>query len=57
MEASKEQRDWQAVKKNKAILDWVTIVDYSTQQSGFIRRRQVDTEQRFRLLNSIQYQQ
>jgi hypothetical protein len=57
MEARKEQRGWQAVKKNKAILDWVTIVDYSTQQSGFIRRRQVDTEQRFRLLNSIQYQQ
>lgn len=54
-EARKEQRLWQADRENKAVLDWVTAVDHSSQQSDFIRRRQAGTGQW--LLDSTEYQQ
>ncbi|KAK4232838.1 hypothetical protein C8A03DRAFT_39511, partial [Achaetomium macrosporum] len=54
-EARKEQQGWQADRENKAVLDWVTTVDYSSQQSDFIRRRQAGTGQW--LLDSTKYQQ
>ena len=54
-EARKEQQGWQADRKNKAVLDWVATVDYSSQQSDFVRRRQAGTGQW--LLDSSEYQQ
>jgi hypothetical protein len=54
-EARKEQQGWQAERENKAVLDWVTTVDYSSQQSDFIGRRQAGTGQW--LLDSREYQQ
>ena len=54
-EARKEQQRWQADRGNKAVLDWVTTVDYSSQQSDFIGRRQSGTGQW--LLDSTEYQQ
>lgn len=54
-EARKEQQRWQADQENKTVLDWVTTVDYSSQQSDFIGRRQAGTGQW--LLDAIEYQQ
>ncbi|KAG7289878.1 hypothetical protein NEMBOFW57_006255 [Staphylotrichum longicolle] len=54
-EARKEQQGWQTNRENKAVLDWVTTADYSSQQSDFIRRRQAGTGQW--LLDSTEYQQ
>ncbi|KAM0321343.1 hypothetical protein ACHAQA_010172 [Verticillium albo-atrum] len=54
-EARKEQQGWQADRENEAILDWLTTVDYSTQHSDFLRRRQEGTGQW--LLDSAEYQQ
>ncbi|KAK4205934.1 hypothetical protein QBC37DRAFT_162144, partial [Rhypophila decipiens] len=54
-EVRKEQKRWQADRENKAVLDWVTTVDYSSQQSDFIGRRQSGTGQW--LLDSTEYQQ
>ncbi|KAK4243163.1 ankyrin repeat-containing domain protein [Corynascus novoguineensis] len=45
----------EANQKNKAILDWVTTVDYSSQQRDFIGYRQAGTGQW--LLDSTEYQQ
>ncbi|KAK4244073.1 ankyrin repeat-containing domain protein [Corynascus novoguineensis] len=53
--ARKEQQGWQEDWENKSVLDWVTTVDYSSQQSDFIRRRQAGTGQW--LLESKEYQQ
>ncbi|KAK4248955.1 hypothetical protein C7999DRAFT_39939 [Corynascus novoguineensis] len=55
IQSRKEQQGWQADWKNKAVLDWVTTVDYSSQQRDFFRRRQAGTGQW--LLNSTEYQQ
>ncbi|KAL2197095.1 hypothetical protein P885DRAFT_77574 [Corynascus similis CBS 632.67] len=55
IQVREEQQGWKADWKNKAVLDWVTTVDYSSQQSDFIRRRQADTGQW--LLDSTEYQQ
>lgn len=54
-EVKKEQQRWQADRDNKAVLDWVTTVDYSSQQSDFIGRRQSGTGKW--LLDSAEYQQ
>ncbi|KAL2140845.1 hypothetical protein VTI28DRAFT_3172 [Corynascus sepedonium] len=54
-EARKEQQGWQADYENKALLDWVTTVDYSSQQRDFIRRQQEGTGQW--LLDSTEYRQ
>ncbi len=54
-QARKEQQRWQADWESKAVLDWVTTVDYSSQQSDFIRRRQPGTGRW--LLDSTEYQQ
>ncbi|KAH6700758.1 ankyrin repeat protein [Verticillium dahliae] len=54
-DARKEQQGWQVDREDKAILDWITTADYSTQQSDFVRRRQAGTGQW--LLDSAEYQQ
>lgn len=54
-EARNEQQRWQADRENKDVLDWITTVDYSTQQSDFVRRRQAGTGQW--LLDSTEYHQ
>ncbi|KAK4170833.1 ankyrin repeat-containing domain protein [Triangularia setosa] len=54
-EARKEQQGWQADRENKAVLDWVTTADYSSQQSDLLGRRQTGTGQW--LLDSTKYQQ
>ncbi|GKT57827.1 hypothetical protein ColTof4_09810 [Colletotrichum tofieldiae] len=52
-EARKERQDWKEDISNEAILDWVTPLDYGSQQSDFIGRRQEGTGQW--LLDSTQY--
>jgi hypothetical protein len=54
-DARKEQQLWQVDRENKAVLDWVATVDYSSQHSDFIGRRQPGTGQW--LLDSTEYQQ
>jgi hypothetical protein len=54
-EARKEQRIWQTDQDSQAILDWITVTDYSSQQSDFLRRRQMGTGQW--LLDSTDYKQ
>ncbi|RYP14355.1 hypothetical protein DL765_006400 [Monosporascus sp. GIB2] len=52
-EVRKEQQDWHAVEECQTILDWLTSIDYSTQQSDFINRRRPGTGQW--LLDSEQF--
>ena len=54
-EMRRVQQRWQTDRENKAVLDWVTTADYSSQQSDFIGRRQAGTGQW--LLDSTEYQQ
>lgn len=42
-QARKEQRAWWTNQESMAILDWLTPVNYGSQQSDFIRRRQEGT--------------
>lgn len=42
-QARKEQRAWWTNQENMAILDWLAPVNYGSQQSDFIRRRQEGT--------------
>lgn len=51
--ARKEQQDWHMASDHKAILDWLTPIDYAAQQSDFINRRQAETGQW--LLNSEKF--
>ena len=46
---------YQKNQENKAILDWLTTIDYATQQSDFINRRQAGTGQW--LLDSMEFQE
>jgi hypothetical protein len=53
--ARKEQQRWQADQENKIVLDWLTTIDYGSQQSDFIARRQAGTGQW--LLDLTEYQE
>ena len=53
-EARKEQQDWHESKESKAILDWLTPIDYYTHQNDFIKRREAGTGQW--LLDSKQFE-
>jgi hypothetical protein len=37
------QADCEAARERRAILDWITPIDYATQQSDFIHRRHPGT--------------
>ena len=53
--ARTEQQSWHEDEAHRAIVDWLTTVDYGPQQSDFIGRRQEGTGQW--LLDSEQYQE
>ncbi|KAH8588258.1 ankyrin repeat protein, partial [Bisporella sp. PMI_857] len=57
-EARKEQQQWHQTdsktKKDQAILDWLSPLDYTSQQHDFIRRRQPGTGRW--LLDAAEYQ-
>lgn len=53
-EARKEQQDWHEAEESKVILDWLTRIDYYSQQNDFINRRQAETGQW--LLDSEQFE-
>jgi predicted ATPase len=46
---------WQKSKEDQAILDWLSPIDYTSQQHDFIRKRQPGTGQW--LLNAAEYQE
>ncbi|KAH6699500.1 ankyrin repeat protein [Verticillium dahliae] len=54
-EARREQQGWHADKECKAIIDWLTMIDYGPKQSDFIARRQGGTGQW--LLSSMEYRE
>ncbi|KAH8588562.1 ankyrin repeat protein, partial [Bisporella sp. PMI_857] len=50
-----QSESWQKSKEDQAILDWLSPIDYTSQQHDFIRRRQPGTGQW--LLDAAEYQE
>ncbi|KAH8596532.1 hypothetical protein B0O99DRAFT_593347 [Bisporella sp. PMI_857] len=50
-----QSTSWQKSKEDQAILDWLSPIDYTSQQHDFIRRRQSGTGQW--LLDAVEYQE